>query len=100
MAHPHFDRVRGRHYSYVLDFGWRSQYRFFGIDRETGRQSVVATIPADRPAYVHSFGMTERYLVLVEVPLVVNPLRLLFSGQPFIRNYRWEPDRGAPVPRH
>src|SRR5262245_37791918 len=81
--------------TYVLDFGRRSKYRFFGIDGETGRQSAVATIPVDRPAYMHSFGMTERYLVVAEFPLVVNPLRLLLSGQPFIRNYRWEPDRGV-----
>jgi beta,beta-carotene 9',10'-dioxygenase len=94
-AHPHFDHARGRHYNYMLDFGWRSKYRLFGIDRETGRQSVLATIPVERPAYMHSFGMTERYLILAEFPLVVNPLRLLFSGQPFIRNYRWEPDRGV-----
>ena len=39
--------------------------------------------------------MSERYLVLVEFPLVVNPLRLKFSGKPFIRNYRWERDRGV-----
>ena len=26
---------------------------------------------------------------------MVNPLRLRFSGQPFIRNYRWEPNRGT-----
>jgi beta,beta-carotene 9',10'-dioxygenase len=94
-AHPHFDHARGRHYNYVLDFGWRSKYRFFGIDRETGRPSAVATLPTERPAYMHSFGMTERYLIVAEFPLVVNPLRLLFSGQPFIRNYRWEPDRGV-----
>src|SRR5262245_4553623 len=94
-AHPHFDHARGRFYNYVLDFGWRSKYRFFGIDQETGRQSEVAALPAERPAYAHSFGMTERYLILAEFPLVVNPLRLLLSGQPFIRNYRWEPDRGV-----
>jgi beta,beta-carotene 9',10'-dioxygenase len=94
-AHPHFDHARNRHYNYVLDFGRQSTYRFFGIDQKTGRQSVVATVPVERPAYVHSFGMTERYLILARFPLVVNPLRLRFSGQPFIRNYRWEPNRGT-----
>jgi beta,beta-carotene 9',10'-dioxygenase len=94
-AHPHFDRTRGLHYSYVLDFGRKSTYRLFSIDQATGRQSVVATIPVTRPAYMHSFGMTERYLILAEFPLVVDPLRLLFSGKPFICNYRWEPDRGV-----
>lgn len=92
-AHPHFDQARGRHYNCILDFGWRSQYRLFGID-PTGAQSVIATIPVERPAYMHSFGMTENHLVLAEFPFVVNPLKLLLSGKPFICNYRWEPDRG------
>jgi carotenoid cleavage dioxygenase-like enzyme len=94
-AHPHFDAGRRRQYNCMLDFGRQSQYRFFSIDQETGRQSEVATIPVERPAYVHSFGMTERYVILAEFPLVVNPLRLRFSGKPFIRNYEWEPERGV-----
>jgi beta,beta-carotene 9',10'-dioxygenase len=94
-AHPHFDHASNRHYNYVLDFGRRSTYRFFGIDARTGRQSLVGAITVERPAYVHSFGMTEHYLILAEVPLVVNPLKLRFGGKPFIRNYEWEPDRGV-----
>jgi beta,beta-carotene 9',10'-dioxygenase len=54
----------------------------------------VATLPVRKPAYMHSFGMTERYLVLTEFPLVVNPLKLRFGGKSFIRNYDWEPERG------
>jgi carotenoid cleavage dioxygenase-like enzyme len=95
MARPHLDHARGRHYTYVLEFGRRSKYRLFGIDQGTGREAVVATLPAERPAYLHSFGMSERYLVLAEFPLVANPLRLKLSGKPFIRNYQWEPDRGV-----
>src|SRR4030095_16804912 len=95
IAHPHLDHVRRRHYTYVLEFGRRSQYRLFGIDQATGQEAVVATLPAHRPAYMHSFGMSEQYLVLAEFPLVVDPLRLKFRGKPFIRNYQWEPDRGV-----
>jgi beta,beta-carotene 9',10'-dioxygenase len=94
-AHPHFDRTLNRHYNYVLDFGRRSTYRFFAIDGRTGRQSPVGAIRVEHPAYVHSFGMTERYLILTEVPLVVNPLRFKFSSKPFIRNYEWKPDLGT-----
>ena len=44
---------------------------------------------------MHSFAMTERYLVLVEFPLTVSALEpLKFSGKPFIQNYRWQPERG------
>jgi beta,beta-carotene 9',10'-dioxygenase len=44
---------------------------------------------------MHSFGMSRRHLVLVEFPLVVNPLSFVFRFQPFIRNYRWRPERGV-----
>lgn len=94
-AHPHFDRARGCHYTYLVDFGWQSKYRLLAIDERSGQEKVLATIPVDRPAYMHSFGMTERFLILTECPLVVNPLRLLLSGKPFIRNYQWQPDRGV-----
>jgi carotenoid cleavage dioxygenase-like enzyme len=94
-AHPQLDSARGRHYTYVLEFGRKSKYHFLGIDQATGQEAVLATLSAERPAYIHSFGMSERYLVLAEFPLVVNPVRLKFSGKPFIRNYEWEPDRGV-----
>ena len=44
---------------------------------------------------MHSFGLTERWLVLAEFPFVVNPLRLAFSGRPYIENYRWKPELGT-----
>ncbi len=44
---------------------------------------------------MHSFALTERYLVLVTFPLVVNPLQLALSGRPFIENYRWKPELGT-----
>jgi carotenoid cleavage dioxygenase-like enzyme len=44
---------------------------------------------------MHSFGLTERWLVLAEFPYVVNPLALALSGRPYIENYRWKPERGT-----
>ena len=51
----------------------------------------------DPPGYVHSFAITQRFVVLVVYPLVVNPLALLLSGRPFIENYRWRPDLGTRI---
>ena len=44
---------------------------------------------------MHSFGLTERWLVLAEFPLVVNPISIPLSGRPYIENYRWKPERGT-----
>jgi beta,beta-carotene 9',10'-dioxygenase len=93
IAHPHYDAARKRHYSYMVEFGLNSRYRLFSV-ADDGTQEQVAELPVDRPAYMHSFAMTERYLVLVEFPLVVSALQLKFSGKPFIQNYRWQPERG------
>ena len=93
IAHPHYDAARKRHYSYMVEFGMASRYRLFSV-ADDGAQTQVAELPVDRPAYMHSFAMTERYLVLVEFPLTVSALELKFSGKPFIQNYRWQPERG------
>ncbi len=94
IAHAHHDAARACRYSYVVAFARKSRYRLFSIADEDGAERVVAEMGIDRPAYMHSFGMTERYLVLTEFPLVVDPLRLLLASEPFIRNYRWTPERG------
>ncbi len=56
---------------------------------------MIATKPVREPAYMHSFGLTQRWLVLAEFPFVVNPPRLAFSGRPYIENYRWKPELGT-----
>jgi carotenoid cleavage dioxygenase-like enzyme len=94
IAHPHYDAARACRFSYVVDFGRKSHYRLFAIPDDGSPERVVAEMPVDKPAYMHSFAMTERYLVLTEFPLVVDPLRLMLSVAPFIRNYRWTPQRG------
>lgn len=94
-AHPHFDRERHCHYTYFLEFGRRSRYHLVAVDARTAEPRIVASVSTAHPSYLHSFGMTRQHLVLVEFPFVVNPLRLRFSGAPFIRNYRWQPSLGT-----
>jgi hypothetical protein len=92
-AHPHYDAKRACHYNYVTAFGMNSLYRICRIG-DDGAQRQIAEIAAGRPSYMHSFGMSEDHLILTEFPLVVNPIDLRMSGKPFIRNYRWKPERG------
>ncbi len=99
-AHPHMDRSNGGMINYAAKLGPRSSYRFFAVDPEADgdgrlRSRVIASLAVSEPAYMHSFGLTERHLVLVEFPLVVNPLSLATGRRPFIENYRWKPERGT-----
>ena len=60
-----------------------------------GRPRCIAQIPVKHPGYVHSFGLTENYIVFAEFPWVVNPLKLALAGRPYAENFEWEPERGT-----
>lgn len=93
-AHPHRDRATGAMLNYAARLGPITEYRFFEV-ADGGKPRVVARRRVGEPAYMHSFGLTERWFVLAEFPLVVNPLRLALSGRPYIENYRWKPELGT-----
>jgi beta,beta-carotene 9',10'-dioxygenase len=94
VAHPHASPSSGEMVSYATHFGPRTTYRMYTRGRD-GEQRVLATLGASRPAYMHSFAITERFAVLVEFPFVVVPLAIPLSGRPFIENYKWHPERGT-----
>lgn len=94
-AHPLVEPDTGRTITYLTEFGRQSKYHVAGIPPGSRSRDVLATLDVDRPRYMHSFGMTERYVVLAEWPLVVNPLDLLLRGAPFIENFKWEPELGT-----
>ncbi|MEV5606247.1 carotenoid oxygenase family protein [Streptomyces sp. NPDC052299] len=94
-AHPHQDRATGDLVNYLTHYSRRSEYRVYRQAAGGTQRELVGCHRVAAPSYMHSFGITGRYLVLAEFPLVVNPLKLLLSGRPFIDNFRWEPQRGT-----
>jgi beta,beta-carotene 9',10'-dioxygenase len=94
-AHPHMDRATKGMLNYAAKLGPRNSYRFFLLRPDAREPEMLATKAVREPAYMHSFGLTPRWLVLAEFPYVVNPLRLAFSGRPYIENYRWRPELGT-----
>jgi carotenoid cleavage dioxygenase-like enzyme len=96
-AHPHLDRPSGGLLNYTAKVGPSNRYRFFLVRPDSSKPEVVGELPVREPAYMHSFGLTLRWLVLVEFPLVVNPISIPLSGRPYIENFRWKPERGTRV---
>jgi carotenoid cleavage dioxygenase-like enzyme len=94
-AHPHLDRAGGGMLNYAAKLGRSSRYSFFSLAPGSSEPRVIGSMPVKEPAYMHSFGLTERWLVLAEFPFVVNPLALALSGRPYIENYTWRPERGT-----
>ncbi len=94
-AHPHHDPDERAAYNYLLNFGTATAYDFYRLPDGSKTREVFGHSTTKRPSYMHSFALSGQYAILMELPLVVNPLRLLLSGKPFIANYRWEPERGT-----
>jgi carotenoid cleavage dioxygenase-like enzyme len=94
VAHPHRAPGSGDLVSYATHFGPRSVYRVYRQDKH-GERHILVELPVDLPSYMHSFAITDRYLVLAEFPFVVFPAAIPLSGRPFIRNYRWRPGRAT-----
>jgi beta,beta-carotene 9',10'-dioxygenase len=96
-AHPHLDRGSGGMLNYAAKLGPRNRYRFYFLRPGDTKPQVTAELPVKQPAYMHSFGLTERWLVLAEFPFVVNPITVPLSGRPYIENYRWKPELGTRI---
>jgi carotenoid cleavage dioxygenase-like enzyme len=96
-AHPHLDRATGALVNQTIKLGPRSEYRVWKRRAEDAERQIVGRLATKKPAYVHSFGLSGSYVILVEGPYVVDPLRLATSGKPFIENYRWKPELGTKV---
>jgi beta,beta-carotene 9',10'-dioxygenase len=94
-AHPHYDFARDEMINYTAHFGPRTTYRLYAAGEVGAKRRLIGSVPVKKPGYMHSFGMSERYVVLAETPLLVNPMSVPLSRKAFIDNYEWEPERGT-----
>jgi carotenoid cleavage dioxygenase-like enzyme len=94
-AHPHLDYENKTTFNITQKFSLRSSYNIYSLQHGTNQRNLLASVPVSTPSYMHSFGMTEKFIILTEFPLVVHPLKFLWGGRPFIENYQWRPERGT-----
>ena len=95
-VHPHYDK-RGTLFSYLTNFGIKSKYNVYFQESDSHTRKIIASIPVDAPAYMHSLGMTERFIILTEFPLRANPLKFRFSNKTFAEKYTWRPEEGTRI---
>lgn len=94
-VHPHYDYKNHEVINYITKFSLTSTYNIYRIKEGSTTRKVFATIPVKQASYMHSFGMTENYVVLTQFPLFINHVRLLGSGGPFVDNLSWKPEYGT-----
>jgi beta,beta-carotene 9',10'-dioxygenase len=95
-AHPHFDFSKNETINYMTHLSHKSSYNIYKISSGRKQQrELISSVKVNEPSYMHSFGLTEHYIILVEFPLVINPLAILTSGKPFAENLLWKPEKGT-----
>jgi beta,beta-carotene 9',10'-dioxygenase len=68
--HPHYDPQRRSGINSMLSLGATNSYHIYKTTDATNTRVLLGSIPVETPAYMHSFSITEQYVVLVEYPLV------------------------------
>ncbi|PSR78977.1 carotenoid cleavage dioxygenase 1 [Coniella lustricola] len=65
-AHAQIDPVTGDMFNYNIQGGPKAIYRIFRISAATGKTDILATFsrPGLPPAYIHSFFLSERFVIL------------------------------------
>lgn len=94
--HPQRDPAEASWSNAGLGLSWRGfGYRVFALDDGSHRPRSLAFIPNWRPAYMHSIGMSGRYVVLMEHPMYASLPRFLtlaLRQRPIIDAFRWDGD--------
>jgi len=92
LPDPHREETVGL----LTTFGRPSEYTVYRLPDGSRTREVVGRVAADRPAYLHSFALTERFVVLTEHPFVTDPKSFLLpGGEGFVDFYDWVPERGT-----
>jgi carotenoid cleavage dioxygenase-like enzyme len=94
-AHPHYDAASSSLVNVGTTYGAKNEIWLFRQPKDGRRREVEGKLALKRLPYVHAFGLTDEHAVLIDQPLTVNPLRMLFSNKAFIRHFAWQPERGT-----
>ncbi|AUX08794.1 lignostilbene-alpha,beta-dioxygenase [Halalkaliarchaeum desulfuricum] len=88
LAHTHRDHRRGEAIAVGTRLGWTSEYLLCRRELGASRFETFGRLERERPAYLHSFGLTDGHVVVLESPFRIEPLDLLDEG-PISAAFEW-----------
>lgn len=93
-AHPHSDKTH--HINFLTVMGMISRYVAYKMEHGTAERIKIGEVKnIKEPSYMHSFALTENYIIFTEFPFVVSPIKIRVGANPFIENFVWRPKRGT-----
>jgi len=94
-AHPHFDHASKALVNVGTSLGRRNQILVFRQQPGESRRQIEGSLSLERSPYLHDFGVSERHVVLIDHPLRLSGLSMLFSNRSLLEHHRWEPEQGT-----
>ncbi len=95
-AHPHHDPRTGERFSYEVELIPPSGLRI--VSERRGVRRELAFIPQDRAGYLHSFALTDRYVVVHTQPWEFDLAKFLAPGRgPIATNYVWDGSKPSQI---
>lgn len=86
-AHPHFDFARGKVVNVATSFSTAGVMSIYEHAPTSRQREVVGSWRSNRVPYVHTFGLTPKYAILVAHPFTVTPLKMLWSSKGYIDHF-------------
>jgi carotenoid cleavage dioxygenase-like enzyme len=97
-AHPHHDAKTGERFSYEVELVPPTMGLRIVATSRTGARRELAFVPQDKPGYLHSFGLTDRYVAVFTQPFGFNLTKFLKPDRgPIVTNYEWDGSQPARV---
>lgn len=96
-AHVQHDDQREETIGYGVSYGKDTQYVFYRMRDSSRKREEISRIDVDMPSYQHSFGLTENYILMTEIPFEMNPIKAILSSEGFIQNFNWKPGKGTRI---
>ena len=94
-AHLHRDNKRGETIGMGIRYGRTSEYVFYRISDQEVDRVEIASVDTKHPSYVHSFGLTENYILFTEVPFDTSLSDMILSDGGFIQSFEWRSSEGT-----
>ncbi|MFZ1128204.1 carotenoid oxygenase family protein [Methanoregula sp.] len=96
-AHPSVDPETAEIFNVLEPPGRTGNVYVYRLRSGSPNREVLCSIRIPRPVYFHSIALTRNYVIVIEQPLQLDVLGLIFArlyNRPYIENFHWEPKIG------
>jgi all-trans-8'-apo-beta-carotenal 15,15'-oxygenase len=95
-AHPKIDPRTGELFNFGVQYGPRTRIRSYRVDR-AGKLHHLRPVRLPYPVMNHDFALTEKHLVFVIDPILVNPLRMLIGLESIDRSLHFDRSKSTQI---